>query len=427
MNWEKVWANVPVFVADADRKQAQVAVQLRDGEFLVIRPDLAVQPNGLQSVVSSISTGTKPIEFSAVRLDAPGAVAAVFTKSLCASDAVVHNRVISNSGTARVVAVISKNANVFTPTSREDLEAIVGGIAAEFAVNRNEVLLSCTGVIGVALPTQQILNGIRGLSEKLSRNSLESVSHAILTTDRRPKVASVCDGEVVIAGMIKGAGMIEPNLATMLGFIYTNAAISSQELSAMLHRATETTFNCMSVDTDTSTSDTVAVLSTGTAAVHDLAQFENLLLAICLKLAKDVAAEAEGATKLIEVTVASNISYSDSHQIAKRIVNSPLVKTAVLGGDPNWGRVVMAIGKPADGAVRTAPIDPAQVSISMMGQTLFAKGRKIELNLEKLSKSMKDLDRVAIEVQIDDPVYVAKVWGCDLTEEYVVENSQYTT
>jgi glutamate N-acetyltransferase/amino-acid N-acetyltransferase len=196
----------------------------------------------------------------------------------------------------------------------------------------------------------------------------------------------------------------------------------------MLRRVADRTFNCLSVDTDTSTSDTVAVISTGKRklAAEELPAFENALTAAALKLVKDVAAEAEGATKLIEVTVACASSSEDAHIIAKSIVNSPLLKTAVLGADPNWGRVVMAMGK---AKVRSGDsrILPADVTIRMMGLPTFVKGQRVDVGLQSLSQLMRERGRVTVDVQIGEPHFTAKVWGCDLTEQYVLENSQYTT
>jgi glutamate N-acetyltransferase/amino-acid N-acetyltransferase len=306
--------------------------------------------------------------------------------------------------------------------------SLADSLAKELGVSANDIVVSCTGVIGVPLPMEKVEAAIDGISRKLRPAALEDAARAILTTDRGPKVCSVRIGEVVLCAMAKGAGMIEPNMATMLVYFFTNADIDGAGLRAALTEASERTFNSLSVDSDTSTSDSVVIFSTRQARVGDAerADFADALRCMSLKLARDIVAQAEGSTKLIECTVSLHSSPRDAKIVAKNIVNSPLVKTAVHGGDPNWGRVVMAIGKP-DERLSLRSIDRGDVKISVMGRVLFDGGRPVDVDLPALSRSLIDSSRVAIDVRIGDARYTAKVWGCDLSRRYVEINADYTT
>jgi glutamate N-acetyltransferase/amino-acid N-acetyltransferase len=422
----KVWEDIEVYVDDAERD----ALSIRVGERAIqVEPSLAHVPTGLQSLGAHVGVAKDgAADFSVVRLEKPATVAAVYTRNLCASDSVQFSRQNTARGLVQLLCVISKNANVWSPTGRRDLEEIAGALATEFVVRPEHMLLACTGVIGVPLPMHNILPKIPGISAKLTAGGLDAVSQAILTTDKRPKCASLRFGDVVICGYAKGAGMIEPNLATMLVYLYTNARIEKPVLDRVLKRAVDRTFNALSVDSDTSTSDTVALVALGEQALSadELSTFELGLSAVCLKLARAIAREAEGSTKLLEVTVKIGTSQADAMFFAKKIVNSPLMKAAVNGADPNWGRVVMAIGKPTAGSPLLT-IDPREVSIEILGQMLYDGGRDIRPDVQGLANAMKLASTVPISVSIGTPAYMATVWGCDLSTEYVIENSAYTT
>jgi glutamate N-acetyltransferase/amino-acid N-acetyltransferase len=269
---------------------------------------------------------------------------------------------------------------------------------------------------------------IRGISGSLRPDALDQAAQAILTTDRGPKVCSVRIGDVVVCAMAKGAGMIEPNMATMLVYFFTNADLDGPALKRVLFAAAERTFNSMSVDSDTSTSDTVAIFSTRRAPLDENSRldFEDAVRAMSLKLARDIVAQSEGATKLIECTVRIDTSERDAKIMAKKIVNSPLVKTAVHGGDPNWGRLVMAIGKP-DERLALAGIAPADVEVRMMGQVLFCRAQPVATQLAVLARSIKESSRVTIDVRIGRGAHAATVWGCDLSRGYVDINAEYMT
>jgi len=269
---------------------------------------------------------------------------------------------------------------------------------------------------------------ISGLSTKLRPGALDGVARAILTTDRGPKICSVRVGDVVACAMAKGAGMIEPNMATMLVYFFTNADVPADRLKAILVDAVERTYNSISVDSDTSTSDTVVVFSTRRVPLdaQGEADLADAIRCMSLKLARDIVAQSEGATKLIECTVRADSSARDAKVMAKNVVNSPLVKTAAYGGDPNWGRIVMAIGKP-DGGPAVAPIAPTDVTIVMMDQVLFRRAEPVATDLDALARSIQSAARVSIDVVIGEGRYAAKAWGCDLSPRYVEINAEYMT
>lgn len=396
---------------------------------VAVEASLAHQPDGVRA--AAVSAGIKSegvLDFSVVRLDEPGAAAGLFTTSLCPGYAVSFDREVLADGRAQALAVVSKNANVFTPTGEEDTRTMARWLADELDVRTADVVLSCTGVIGVPLPMNKLRAAIAGVSRKLRVAALDDVSQAILTTDRGPKVCSVRIGDVVVCGMAKGAGMVEPDMATMLVYFFTNADLEGPELREILVGAADRTFNSLSVDSDTSTSDSFVMFSTQRARldVAARADFADAVRCMSLKLARDVVIQAEGSTKLIECTVRLDSSPRDAKRIAKRVVNSPLVKTAIHGGDPNWGRLVMAIGKP-DERVEIGRIDPSDVTIAMMGTTVFERSQPMAIDLDSLAQSIRASKRIAIDIRVGAGRHAATVWGCDLSRRYVEINADYTT
>jgi glutamate N-acetyltransferase / amino-acid N-acetyltransferase len=416
--------------SSADPSDDVVSFESRSlGRDVAVEGSLAHQPAGIRC--AAVSAGIKyegVLDFTVVKLDVPGSAAAVFTRSLCPSYAVTYGREVLADGRAQVLSVISKNANVFTPHGDADTRTMAGWLSEELGVAATDIVPSCTGVIGVALPMDKIKAAIPGLGAKLRPASLDDAARAILTTDRRPKVCSVRVGDLVVCAMAKGAGMIEPNMATMLVYFFTNADVDGRALHGVLAGAVDRTFNSLTVDSDTSTSDTVAIFSTRKVALDAAgrADFEAAVRAMSIKLARDIVAQSEGATKLIECTVRVDTSPEDAKIMAKKIVNSPLVKTAVHGGDPNWGRVVMAIGKPDD-RLTLGAIDRSRVVIAMMGQVVFSRAEPIAIDLEALSRELKASTRVSIDVRIGEGRHAATVWGCDLSRRYVDINAEYMT
>ncbi len=246
------------------------------------------------------------------------------------------------------------------------------------------------------------------------------MAQAILTTDRGPKVCSVRIGDLVVCAMAKGAGMIEPNMATMLVYFFTNADLAAPDLKAILVEAAERTFHSISVDSDTSTSDSLVLFSTRSVPLDAnlRSDFVDAVRCMSLKLARDIVAQSEGTTKLIECSVHLDTSAADARILAKKVINSPLVKTAVHGGDPNWGRIVAAIGKP-DARAKIDSIPRTELVIAVMNEVVFDRSEPVATDLDALATRIKASTRVPIDVRIGAGRFAAKVWGCDLGAGYV--------
>lgn len=435
-----------------DEASDQIAFRTTAGQVVAVEPSLQHGVPGAHGGARHVGVARgEALDFSVVRFERPVTAAAVYTRSLTASPAVHFSRRATERGQAQLVVVISKNANVFAPDAEADLERIADAAAREFAVDRSHIVIGCTGVIGVPLPLGRVLDGMRGLATTLSAPGMEDVSRAILTTDKGPKCASTRVGDLVVSGYAKGAGMIEPNLATMLVYLYTNARVEKPVLDAVLKRAVDRTFNALSIDSDTSTSDTVSLFATGECPVDSgspgapcLDDLERALTAVCFRLCRRIAREAEGATKLLQVTVRLGTSTDDALFFAKKVLNSPLVKAAVHGGDPNWGRIVMALGKPLPGSP-VLSLDRARISIRILDRLVYDRGRTLSHAagqstpsaedhaaeyarlLSELRAQIRQAATVSIDITIGAPVYERTVWGCDLSPEYVHENSSYTS
>lgn len=398
-------------------------------ELVEILNSLKNVPKGISSLAKHLGISKNgELDFTVIKLDEIGVASGVYTQSLCPSEAVKFDRANTDRGNIQLLCVISKNANVFTPTSKEDIRKICRELSKEFQVPEESILISCTGVIGVPLPMKQILGGIKNISKELDIGCLHESAQAIMTTDKKEKMVSVQFDDIIICGFAKGAGMIEPNMATMLSFFFTNANIEKPLLDIYLKNAVDKSFNSISIDTDTSTSDTVILISTNEIKINEAQKtnFERALNAMCMKLARDIVGLGEGVTKIIEARVGVETSYHDAKIFAKKIINSPLVKTAIYGADPNWGRIVMAIGKPTE-MINYPEIIQENVKIKLMGEIVFNKGETIDLNLEEISNKIKAAKAIAIDIEIGNPLFFSTVWGCDLTEEYVKINSSYTS
>jgi glutamate N-acetyltransferase/amino-acid N-acetyltransferase len=399
------------------------------GRDVAVEPSLVHQPVGLRS--AALSAGIKHpgvLDFTVVSLDEPGAAAGVFTTNLCPGFCIPYDREVLADGRAQALAVVSKNANVFTPHGAEDTRTLARWLSEELGIDARDIVLSFTGVIGVALPMDKIQTAVGGIGQRLRPGGLDDVARAILTTDRGPKVCSVRVGDLVVSALAKGAGMIEPNLATMLVYFFTNADVDGQTLRTILEGAVDRSFNSLSVDSDTSTSDSVVIFSTRRETLDETlrADFVDAVRCMSIKLARDIVAQAEGSTKLIDCTVRIDSCAADAKTMAKKVVNSPLVKTAIYGGDPNWGRVVMAIGKP-DPRLAVRTIHPTDVAISIADQTVFDRGRPMAVDLAAVSGAIKSSRRIAIDIRIGDGSYAATVWGCDLSHRYIDINADYMT
>jgi glutamate N-acetyltransferase/amino-acid N-acetyltransferase len=385
-------------VSDKDPDQATYRFWSEtENDWVQLTPTLTHQPEGLTS--AALKAGIKypdTFDIGVVRLPSRGPAAGIFTKNRCASPAVHIDRQHLADGHAQGLIVLSKNANLFTPTDHADALAVMEAVSAKTGIALSDTLISCTGVIGVQLPMPRIQDALQQLPSALRPGLIDEVSEAILTTDKRSKVCSVRFGDVVLCGMAKGAGMIEPNMATMLVYFFTNLNLPSELLGQILKETSDRTFNSISVDTDTSTSDSVIVFSTGTVEPTDalIEDFRRALHACSAKLSRDIVYQAEGASKLIETTITGARTAEHARQVAKLVINSPLVKTAVFGADPNWGRVVMAIGKPGQAVEST--LDPTRLSISIEGYVLYESGRAIDLKLAQVSDAIKRNKKVWI-------------------------------
>jgi len=365
---------------------------------------------------------------------APGTtVAGVFTTSKTASAPVDWCRAALAQKSARALVVNSGNANAFTGRNGVEAARATADAAAALAGCRpQEVFLASTGVIGEPLPVKKITTALPQIYENTGATAWDQAARAIMTTDTFPKSATATatiDGQVVkINGIAKGSGMIAPDMATMLAFVFTDAAIPGDVLQQLLSQGAETSFNAITVDGDTSTSDTLLLFATGKGARHNpitrladkrIDDFRAKLNGLLQDLAVQVVRDGEGATKLIRVNVSGAESPAAARKIALSVANSPLVKTAIAGGDANWGRVVMAVGKSGEAANRD------KLSIKFGGHRVATQGQRDPNYSEALMS--RYMQRPEIEIDID--VGIAKgafgVWTCDLTHGYISINGDY--
>jgi glutamate N-acetyltransferase/amino-acid N-acetyltransferase len=380
-------------------------------------------PRGFRAHVTNVGVKDATDDFTVVAADVACAAAGVFTQSSFAGPSVLVSRRHVATGTARAMVVISKNANVATGTQGlADAEEIVAGVATALDCDPVDVLIASTGVIGRAYPMDRIRTGLAAIPSPLPSTDAGAVAGGIMTTDTVAKTATAVVGDVSIVGVAKGVGMIEPNMATMIAMVFTDAAISSTDLDRVFRSVVDRTLNCVSVDTDTSTSDTAIILASGLAGAVDAARFEAGLYDVCASLAQQIARDGEGATKLIEVLVDQAATDEQARRVAKAIVNSPLVKTAVHGADPNWGRVAMAVGKSTD----ATEVRQDDVVIRFGNQEVYP-ARLGDAGLATLAEYMRGTD-VRIHVSLTTGGSgAATVWGCDLSDGYVRINADYTT
>lgn len=379
-------------------------------------------PRGFTSHVANIGVKDSTNDLVIVASDRPAIAAGVFTKSRFAGPSVEISRHHVADHAARAVVVVSKNANVANgPQGRHDAEEVVAAVANALGCTATDVLIASTGVIGRRYPMDRIRAGLARIPSALSGNDAVSVAQGIMTTDTVHKIAESSIGDARIVGVAKGVGMIEPDMATLITLVFTDAAIDGADLDRIWRSVIDRTFNCVSVDSDTSTSDTAIVLASGVAGPVELDDFERALESVCLSLTKQVARDGEGAEKLIEVRVDDARDTEQAKTVAKAIVNSPLVKTAIHGADPNWGRVAMAIGK----CSQYTDIDPDSVVIRFGDQEVYPRPID-DSELSRLSAYMRQSD-ILIHVSLATGKQVATVWGCDLTDGYIRINADYTT
>ena len=364
-------------------------------------------------------------------------VAGVFTANKCPGAPIDWCRASLKCGKARVVVVNAGNANVFTGKAGHDACAATAAAAAKLAgCTAKQVFVASTGVIGEVLPHEKIVAVLPTLQDGLSDDNWEAAARGIMTTDTFPKAstrtAQIGDATVRITGIAKGSGMIAPDMATMLCFIFTDAKIPADALQAMLKKGVDASFNCTTVDSDTSTSDTVLLIATGqtkhpripaadagAARNRMLADFAKALNDLLLDLALQVTRDGEGAQKLVKIDVTGATSAKSAKKIAMAVANSPLVKTAIAGEDANWGRIVMAVGKSGE------PADRDKLSIGVGGVWMAKDGAVIPgYDEAPVVAHMKGLE-VDIAIDIGLGKGAATAWTCDLTHGYIDINGSY--
>lgn len=362
-------------------------------------------------------------------------VAGVFTRSKCTSAPVDWCKDRLDAGTARALLVNSGNANAFTgKKGKAAVELSADIVSRALECPTNEIYLASTGVIGEPLPAEKFADVVGSLKTGQKGNAWLEAAKAIMTTDTYPKVATSnidLDGETVtINGIAKGAGMIAPDMATMLSFIFTDAAISQDVLQDLLSGETGGSFNAITVDSDTSTSDTVLLFATGSASARGVAPLEALddpraevlraaLRDVMQDLAQQIVRDGEGARKFVEISVERAESDESARKIALSIANSPLVKTAVAGEDANWGRIVMAVGKAGE------PADRDKLAIWFGDVRVAVEGERDPDYSEEAASAVMQEEDIVIRVDLGLADGQATVWTCDLTKEYVAINGDY--
>ena len=413
-----------------------------------------VAPLGFKTAGVYCGIKRKRNDLALIVSDVDATAAGVFTTNIVQAPCIVSNQTHLQDGLARAIVVNSGNANACNGEQGwTDAVAMVNQAAEALGLPHRRILSASTGVIGHKLPMEKIIAGIQNAAGKLHGDTCDDVTQAIMTTDTFPKQVAVefpLDGKTARLGAIaKGSGMIAPNMATMLGFLTTDAAIEQPVLQEMLRRVCWHTFNSITVDGDTSTNDMTLILANGLCGntpidsleSADAREFEKALYSVCLFLAKEIARDGEGATKLVEVTVqnvavperlaqtyaANGIEMTPEQRagfprsVAKTIANSPLVKTALFGNDPNWGRILAAAGR---GGVA---FDPDRVEIALAGTTVYRDGMPTDFNGYVVSEAMKSKE-VAILVDFHQPGgETATVWTCDFSYDYVKINAEYHT
>jgi glutamate N-acetyltransferase/amino-acid N-acetyltransferase len=361
-------------------------------------------------------------------------VAGVFTQSSMPAAPVVWCKKNIKNGVAKALIVNAGNANAFTGKAGEEaVLATAKKVAERLGCKESEVFISSTGVIGETLKVDLITSAISQMIENFSsdESSWDKASRAIMTTDLRPKLikktCKISEKEISLIGFAKGSGMIAPNMATMLGYIFTDADISSEVLAILLKEITEETFNSITVDSDQSTNDTVLLFATKAAKnpqitdanSGEIADFKKALREVALGLAKMIVIDGEGAKKLIEIEVAGASNKKQAKEVAFAIANSPLVKTAIAGCDPNWGRIVMAVGKSC------SETSPEKLIVKIGDYQLTKDGAKHPDYVEKLVHEYLKNSEVKIFVDLAIGQEKSTVWTCDLNEEYIKINKDY--
>ena len=390
-------------------------------------------PKGFKA--AGVKAGIKKsgnLDLALIYTEKEAAVAGVFTKNAVAAAPVIVSREVVKGGKAHAIVANAGCANACTgETGLANARKMAALAAGEVGCASDEVLVGSTGIIGVNLPMDKLEAGIKAAAAELSEDGSKNAGNAIITTDTYSKACS-CEveigGQAVRFGAIaKGSGMIQPNMATMLCYITTDANISSQLMQKALSEIVEVSFNMISVDGDMSTNDTVLVLANGASGAAEITdgspeyeKFYATLKEICQELSKRIAADGEGATKFLTINVSGTKTFEDAKTVAMSIAKSPLVKTAFFGEDPNWGRVICAVGYAG------IPMVPEKTVIKFGGVPVYANGLGAEFNEDDIHKVMAEHD-IVIDVEMGMGDAKATVWSCDFSYEYVKINGEYHT
>ena len=382
--------------------------------------DKAIMPQGFSCMAKNCGIKAKGKEdLSLFYSDTSCNAAAVFTRNQVPGAPIIVGREIIKKGKLQAVVVNSKVSNVGTGQQGVDNARRMGKAAAdELGINPDEVLMSSTGVIAVQLPIEKIEAGLEGTSSELQNDPMVGAK-GIMTTDTYAKAISCSVGDATLTVVGKGSGMIEPNMATMLVYIFTDAEVSSEKLDELLRKAVNKSFNMLSVDTDTSTSDTCVVMANGKAGQVPESDFYEALEASCIRMTEMLARDGEGATKLIKVDITGAANEKEAVSYAKSMVNSPLIKTMAFGADPNIGRILMALGKCFDNQ-----FDLQKLKFGINGTDIYADANKLDFDEAALRKSIGG-DPVIFEIDLGLGSGSATAYGCDLTHGYIDENAAY--
>ncbi len=387
----------------------------------------------LAGIYSGVKRNTSKLDLSLVVSDRPCVAAGVYTQNKVFAAPVALDRARTPADNIRAVVINSGNANACTgDRGMQDAEAMARAAAATCDVPEVQALVLSTGIIGAFLPVDKILPGIDQAAKALAtgEEALVNAARGMLTTDTTHKIASrrirVDGREITIAGMAKGAAMIGPNMATMLGLILTDAPLEMSVAQQMLSEVADESFNCISVDGHMSTNDTVLLLANGAVGGEPLSgaglkAFREALVTTCSELARAIPADGEGATHLITLEVTGCATAAAARQIARTVANSPLVKTAVAGADPNWGRIVSAAG------YAEIEFDPAGVDLHVNDFKLYERGAPVEFDAAVVSASIRGNRDTHIVLSFSEGTASSRFWTTDLTAEYVRLNADYHT
>ena len=386
-------------------------------------------PSGYRA--AGIQTGVKESgakDLALVYSTRPASAAAVYTTNKVQGAPIAIDREHLADGKARAVILNSGNANVCNgAVGLDHARRMCARTASELGLQPEEVLVCSTGLIGVPLPIAQIEAGIPRLVAALSEEGGGDAAEAILTTDTVPKSCAVEveleSGRAVVGALAKGAAMIAPNMATMLSVVTTDAAVPSGPLQELLSQAIQRTFNCITVDGDMSTSDTVILMANGAAeelSERDCAGLYEGIECVCRQMAQAIARDAEGSSKLITIAVRGAATEAEARQVGIAVANSSLVKTAAFGNDPNWGRILCAMGYAG------VDFDPARVRVALCGTDIYGNGAGLAYDASKLSAAMQ-AEEMVIDIDLAMGAAAAEIFTCDLTYEYVRLNAEYTT